>query len=121
MLVGLSWFPEFLSPRMSLDLGTNCQILSDVKQSPVLGQCKLCGQYWCIELAPDENLSEVVAAKLRNASHFKDFDLIPVKQFLTVLAFGGFGQTKCLFQGCDEYVIGKTALCLKHHGPVGFY
>jgi hypothetical protein len=118
---GLDSFPAHLKSQIGIDLNENCELLTEPSSDPALCKCKACGQYWAVELAPDENLYEILAVKLTSAEQFQSFDIQPIKMFLTLLAFGGFGQSKCLFQGCDEYVLGRTNLCLKHHGVLNFF
>lgn len=77
--------------------------------------CKICGQAWYFEGAPDEMTSPLFGIKLQSIEWRLSKDGIDSKkQLMTLLAHNGFGSEKCRHTGCDNYKLNGKELCHNH-------
>ncbi|MBC7532072.1 MAG: hypothetical protein H7318_10870 [Oligoflexus sp.] len=115
-LPGVSIFAHFFQGPDELNIDLDFDTLLKLEGRALIAKCKKCEQHWYLELAPEETISEDFAVKLHPEQNWQQFDPVPIKQFLTLLAHNGFGQKKCAWVGCDNYALGSTSICLQHYG-----
>jgi hypothetical protein len=80
-----------------------------------LYKCIECGQPWYIECLPEETPSPGFALKLNDPSYSpSDEEVNAAKEYLCVLAHGGFSPHKCRMSGCNNHQLLGRELCHLH-------
>lgn len=110
-LPGTEEFPQFFSET---DFEFVVPALDYANPSSVY-QCSACGQYWHIEVTPEEYPSPVFALKLASCITPTAQEIEAGKQFLNILAHGGFDSSPCYQSGCQNFSLKGRALCHLHY------
>lgn len=78
-------------------------------------QCSECGQRWYIECLPEETPSPGFALKINAALQLpSDDEVEAAKEYLCILAHGGFDSKKCRVAGCKNHKLIGRELCHLH-------
>jgi len=78
-------------------------------------RCMQCGQHWYIEGTPDENSTPEFALKAARLTVFPtDNEIKAAKEYLCILAHGGFDSEKCRIVGCPNHKLVGRELCHLH-------
>jgi hypothetical protein len=67
-----------------------------------------CGQAWYVECAPEEDLNPIFAMKVEAATEVLSAgspEVLSTRDFLLVLARGGFSTTRCAMDGCVSFAL----------------
>jgi hypothetical protein len=77
--------------------------------------CMECGQTWYIECTPEQNPSPKFALKVNEIIRLpSDKKLQAAKQYLCILAHGGFDSEKCRMADCQNHKLLGRELCHLH-------
>jgi hypothetical protein len=87
----------------------------DYSSTSSVYQCAACGQHWYIEVSPEEYPSPVFALKLASSDEPTRAEIAAGKQFLSVLAHGGFSPSPCQQSGCQNLSLQGRAFCHLHY------
>lgn len=92
---------EYLEPRVEFQI--------------FMYRCTQCGQYWYVEGTPEENSSAEFALKVAQLTKLPSNDEVKAaKEYLCILAHGGFDSGKCRVAGCQNYKLIGRELCHLH-------
>ena len=79
-------------------------------------ECRVCGQNWYIENAPEEFPFPIFAMKIKSIEELpRSEDIFKEKHFLTILAHRGFDSTICKNAGCNNLSLKDKWLCIEHY------
>ena len=76
--------------------------------------CTFCEQHWYIELTTEEESSPLFALKVDSDAKPNRLLVEATKQFLSLLAHGGFDTSLCKQSGCNNFALKGRALCHLH-------
>lgn len=76
--------------------------------------CTVCEQHWYIELTTEEQPSPLFALKVDSDAKPNQLLVEATKQFLSLLAHGGFDTSLCKQSGCYNFALRGRALCHLH-------
>lgn len=79
-----------------------------------LYQCSSCGQKWYVEPTPEECPSIEFGMKYFSDNRPTKMEIDSRKQFLTILAHGGFSENLCRSSGCKNFKLKGRELCHLH-------
>ncbi len=78
-------------------------------------RCMECGQEWYIECSPEQTPYPEFALKINGLVRPpSENELQAAKQYLCILAHGGFGSEKCRMAGCQNHKVLGRELCHLH-------
>lgn len=87
----------------------------ELDYSKYMYQCSECGQPWYIECLPDEMPSPGFALKRNDTSQPPSADELKAeKEYLCILAHGGFDSKTCRSAGCNNHKLKGRELCQLH-------
>jgi hypothetical protein len=101
------------SPRYFEQLDTTT-LAPPLSFSTFLYCCTDCNQAWYIECAPEETPDPVFAMKLESMTAPSEDDVRAANEFLSVIAHGGFGVTRCTFAHCPNRRLKGRLFCHLH-------
>jgi hypothetical protein len=108
-LAGVSASPSYFEP-----LATE-SFVPALTHSQVSYTCSACGQSWYVECAPEEEASALFAMKVQGPSyHPLAEEVRAAKEFLSVVAHGGFEAKACSYAQCPNLRLKGRALCHLH-------
>lgn len=77
--------------------------------------CMECGQRWYLECTPEESPHPSFALKVNETTRLPSDELLQaVKQYLCILAHGGFDSEKCRAVDCQNHKLLGRELCHLH-------
>lgn len=77
-------------------------------------RCRECGQAWYVESVPEQMPSPSFALKIVSDKKPERDELQSAKEYLCVLAHGGFAEEKCRRVDCPNHSLKGRALCHVH-------
>ncbi len=109
-------YPMFFDEAYDLAVNDLEIIPSKSKSNGALYRCNECGQHWQIDPAPEEDSWPLLAIKIESEESWKNFDDKPIREYLSILAHGGFGTSICHAKDCENYVLKGAYWCHRHYG-----
>lgn len=86
-----------------------------LEYSESMYRCTECGQHWYIECSPEQTPYPEFALKADNIEQLpSDAEIRAAKQYLCILAHGGFDAGKCRIAGCQYHKLLGRELCHLH-------
>ncbi|QCA06216.1 hypothetical protein EGO56_14220 [Pantoea vagans] len=78
-------------------------------------RCLECGQEWYIECSPEQTPFPAFAFKVNELMRLpSENEVQAAKQYLCILAHGGFSSEKCRMAGCKNHKVLGRELCHLH-------
>jgi hypothetical protein len=106
--MGLSESPRYLEQLNATTLAPPLSF------STPLYCCTDCNQAWYIECAPEEVPEPMFAMKLESTAAPNEDDVRAAKEFLSVIAHGGFEVARCTAAQCPNRRLKGRLFCHLH-------
>lgn len=115
------WEPNFIfnganefAQRLVIESVKTAVFTPPLNSGQKLYCCENCGQHWYIEFLPEEETSPAFALKNHEALQLTDEIIRSKKQFLSILARGGFDSAPCLKNECPNFCPNGRSFCHLH-------
>tara|TARA_R100001377_G_C3194089_1_gene111816 strand:+ start:3462 stop:3872 length:411 start_codon:yes stop_codon:yes gene_type:complete len=109
IMTGVDKFPEYFNGLESDNF------LPELNETSEHYKCLDCGQYWYIQLDPDECPSPWLSIKYEGKGSEPSKNKIKSAiEFLTILAHEGFDEEPCRDKNCQHYKLKGKEFCHMH-------
>jgi hypothetical protein len=89
-------------------------LMPELDCSNTIYRCEACGQWWWVELAPEETPEPLFALKIAGPDPAVAPLVASARAYVSILAHGGFEGEPCRHKNCRNWKLRGRELCQLH-------